>query len=361
MYTGYGCTCNRGAAGAIVGCILLLMIAAGSPVFASVEPGDETDAASDTWYHDLCPHWSRPYVLTLWEEGVTNGYVFPIMGPGWDWTYGYDFQPDDPMTRGQVLLMMSRVFNLDPINEVPSPWPDLPPTFSLYGLPAYAEIRAAVESWEIAEPGASLSPMNSLTRVYTVELILAALGLDAYPATLPDAKVDALLAPFDDRAEIAPADRPAIAAAVELGLLIGYEDDTLRIYESLTRAEGATILYRCCLMVVDPAHGRFHPDGDGHRESLPIGAQGLRNASNARWQVQIEDADGHAVRGLPTASGTPGDPHAVTWDGCDDAGDPVDSGRYFVGGWVEDRRGNRSDAVRVPVGGLDPHAHAAAE
>ena len=333
----------------VVAVALWMALAGAGPAWAAVIPGDEAPAASDSWYYDLATHWSRPYVLTLWEEGVTDGYPFPIMGPGWDWTYGYDFRPDHAMSRGQLLLMMSRVFDKAPDPSVPSPWPDLPPGYLLYGKPVYAEIRAAAEAWEIAPPGGSIRPGETVTRMYSVSTILSALGLDDYAVGLSPAEIDDILADFSDAGVIAPRDRPEAAAAVDLGLIIGYDDETLRLGNEITRAEGATILDRSCLMRLHPEHERFFPDGDGHREELGIEATGLRNASNVRWHVTIEDRSGSIYRHLPTTTPADGDPHAVTWDGYDDEGDPVTPGRYFVGGWAEDRRGNVFGAVRVPV------------
>ncbi|MFP4200882.1 MAG: S-layer homology domain-containing protein [Clostridia bacterium] len=332
-------------------CLVLVFSLTSCPTaIADVSPGDEADAAEDTWYYDLENHWSRPYILTLWEEGVTDGYAYPVFDPGWDWTYAYDFLPEDPMTRAQIILMMSRVFALEPDNSVPSPWPDLPPTYTLYSKPVYAEIRAAAHRWQIAPEGGNLNPSDDLTRMYSVRTILSALGLTNYAEGLGDGEVEALLDDFADSGDISDhGERALVAAAVDLGLIIGYGDGTLRMDRKLTRAEGATILYRCCLMRVKPEYGQFFPDGDGYRETLPIEVTGLRNASNVRWQVQIENREGNVVTTLPSNAPIPGDPHDVSWNGDDSTRDPVEPGRFFIGGWVEDRRGNQFSAVRVPV------------
>ncbi|MFO7941085.1 MAG: S-layer homology domain-containing protein, partial [Bacillota bacterium] len=241
--------------------LLAFLLSFGRSAAAGVSPGDETDAAEDTWYHDLENHWSRPYILTLWEEGVTDGYAYPVFGPGWEWTYAYDFLPEDPMTRAQVILMMSRVFAIEPDNSIPSPWPDLSPTYTLYSKPVYAEIRAAAEEWQVAPQGSRLRPSDELTRMYSVRLILSALGLTDYAEQLEIGEVENLLDEFADSGEIHDhSERALVAAALDLGLIIGYGDGTLRMDRKLTRAEGATILYRCCLMRVNPEYGQFFPD-----------------------------------------------------------------------------------------------------
>ena len=330
--------------------LALFLIATGiGSVDAAVSPGDETELAHDTWYHDLESHWARPYLLTLWEEGVTDGYPVPIWGSGTSWEYGFKFRPDWEMPRGKLLFMMSKIFQLPPDDRVPSDWPDLNPWYQLYGQPAYPLINAAATSWNLAPPGESLALSNTVTRTDAVHFILSSLLLTDHAKTLSDATIDDLLAPFEDACEIPTEQRSIIAASIQLGLLIGYPDQTLRVNQSLSRAEGATILYRSCLMRLLPAYSTFHPDNDAYRELLPIDIIGLRNANHRRWHVHVTTMDGDIVRFLPTLQPKLGNPEPVVWDGTSDEGEPVACDQYLIGGYIEDRRGTVFDAVSVPI------------
>ncbi len=335
---------KRIAVASLAGLILL----AGASGAAAVQPGDEGPAGTDTWYHDLCGHWSHHYVYTLWKEGVTNGFPFPVFLPGGGWEMGYEFRPDTSMTRGKLLYMMSKLFQLAPDEQTPSLWPDLAVTQTLYGHPAYGLLRAAALEWEVAEPGGTLNLYATGRRLDAVEFIMAALNLTGYPQQLSDDDADDILSPYVDEHHIAPGDRRLVAAAVQLGLVIGYNDDTLRMYDTLTRAEAVTILYRSCLMRVEPAYSVFYPDGDGYRDELSIEATGLRNTATVQWQVNIIDGNGQTIVHLPDAPQS-GEPGKVTWDGYDDSGSPAAAGTYFVGGFAENQDGNTFEAVRVPV------------
>lgn len=317
-----------------------------TPATAWVSPGDP-GVGTDTWYYDLETHWSRPYILTLWDEGVTNGYPFPIFEDG-RWHFGFNFQPDLNMTRGQLAYMMSKVFRLPLDHSTPSPWPDLHPNYSLYGRPAYGEVSAAARTWSLAPEGTPLDLIRSVRRLDSVEFILAALDLIPYSEQLSAGQIQEALAPFSDRDQIPPTSRPTVAAAVILGLIIGYNDNTLRMDTELSRAEAATILYRSCLMRVRPKYPVFHPDGDGYRETLPIDAMGLRNGNNLRWQLYITDMEGQRQAHLPPDP-VSGDPSGVTWDGRGDAGHVLPDGEYLVGGYVDDRRSQTFHAVSVPI------------
>ncbi len=326
---------------------LLLFV---STAQAGVEPGDP-GVGSDTWYYDLQGHWARTYVLTLWREGVTNGYPFVIFDPDSFWTYGYNFEPDTAMKRGQLLYMMSKLFGFEPQHILPPPWEDLPPGFSLYGKPAYGTVAAAAYEW--FPDRSQLHPYDQVCRLSTTDFIMSALRLDDYPTTLSSAQVDGLLQQFSDHNLIPTSYRPLVASAVRLGLLIGYEDSTLRMDNTLTRAEASAILYRSCLMRVVPEYTHVSASGTPYPDSLPIDVIGLRNQNNKLWQVIISDMQGNPIAHIPSGGAQSGDPHPVSWDLHDSLGDEVQSGEYMVGGYLQDRHSQVFEAIPAPVWVVD--------
>ena len=313
---------------------------------AEVQPGD-WGIGPDSWYYDLQEHWGRKYVLTLWREGVTNGYPFVIFEPGTPWSYGYNFEPDVKMDRGQLLYMMSKLFQFEPDFSGPPPWPDLPPSFSLYGRPAYGQIHAAASEW-LGDQN-YLQPQQRLSRLHAVKFIINALNLGDYPKSLSISEVESLLGPFQDRHSIPFSSRPLVAAAVRLRLLIGYNDSTLRVSNELTRAEASAILYRSCMMRIIVQNTTLSFSSSSHPESTPIDVIGLRNENNEEWRLQITDTAHNLVTRLPKNGPVFGDPHTLTWDGSDESGQSLHPGEYLVGGYLKDRHQQRFEAVPIPV------------
>jgi flagellar hook assembly protein FlgD/outer membrane protein OmpA-like peptidoglycan-associated protein len=84
----------------------------------------------------------------------------------------------------------------------------------------------------------------------------------------------------------------------------------------------------------DPARLVFSPDGDGAKDALPLSAAG---SVEALWRLEILDASGKAVR---TQAFEGSSPSAWSWDGRDDAGEPVADGAYTAALRAEDSGGN---------------------
>lgn len=78
----------------------------------------------------------------------------------------------------------------------------------------------------------------------------------------------------------------------------------------------------------------FSPDGDGFRDSFPVTQTG---STEDLWVGEIRDVAGRAVRTFEWRDAAPAD---FTWDGRDDAGEPLPDGVYSYRLAATDRAGN---------------------
>ena len=79
---------------------------------------------------------------------------------------------------------------------------------------------------------------GAATRVGCIRLILDNTDIDCEKA---DA---ALLKKFSDKGDLDPYDRSVVCAALENGIITGYDDNTIKPYKEITRAEFACMVYR---------------------------------------------------------------------------------------------------------------------
>ncbi|OUS76155.1 hypothetical protein B1748_12875 [Paenibacillus sp. MY03] len=101
---------------------------------------------------------------------------------------------------------------------------------------AKAELTRAAELkiWNAADAGPSFNPNQPISRADLVQLLVRALGLE----TSSDS------APFADLNSLGKAQKSAIAAAVQAGIITGYEDGSFRPQGEVTRAQLAVMLAR---------------------------------------------------------------------------------------------------------------------
>ncbi len=78
----------------------------------------------------------------------------------------------------------------------------------------------------------------------------------------------------------------------------------------------------------------FSPDGDGNKDTLPIGLSG---SMEDLWVLQVNQSDGNTVR---TYRWNESSPKNIQWDGISDGGGPVADGVYHVSVSSTDRAGN---------------------
>lgn len=355
----------------------LACLYAARPAWAANTPagdgGGGADVAPwpcDPWYRDVHGHWAEGYIRVLWEEGVADGYVARSPIPGLARLARATFRPDSAVSRGELAVLLARAFRVAPVPAPGSLFADVPRDYCEYGdKPAAGYIEGARDAGLVQPVGERLfAPAQPVARQEVVAALVAGLDLGEWADRLTAADIDDALGKFRDRIGIAAEYRRAMALAVRLRIVEGYPDRTVRPGRMLSRAEAATLTYRCCMARITAAPDPFSPDGDGIDETTHIRVITSRNRNVRAWLVTVEGwlaaqgtrgpQQGVIYRtfrggpGGPVAPAGPGDPHEpppLAWDGRDDAGGPLPAGVYMIRARVFDRYGQAFDAVPRPV------------
>ena len=303
--------------------------------FSPVRAGQRDEG----WYRDVSPsHWAYHYIRVLWEEDVADG---------WRSWGGSVFLPDREITRAEFVLMMAKAFRLSPVPPR-GVFADVPSSLLLYNrIPAAGWIEAAHRAGVVeGYPDGRFRPHDSTRRDHAVALLIRALGLREEARRLPEGEVGMLLGMFRDHRETDPSVVREMALAVKLKLIIGYPDGTLRPARRLTRAEGATVIYRSAALRLEAFPNPFSPDGDGFEDLVAIRTSSLRNRNSTRWGIVIGSLSGEEFR---TFSGYGNPPGEIWWDGRTGGGWPVGRREVYYWGWLWDRQGNIIYAIKKPL------------
>jgi hypothetical protein len=299
----------------------------------------------EPWYVDIGSHWAYQYVRVLWEENVTDGRVKRVSGK--ERSY---YMPDNEMTRGQFATLLSKVFQCEPLTPSTPSYPDVPKTYQiLAGKRAWAYIEGLLgANIATVPPGQKFRPDKSICREDAVSFLIGALGLLPEAESLDSQEVKSILRCFRDWSSVSLDNRPIMACAIKYGIIDGYEDDTLRPSRKLSRAEGATIVSRSC-MIRATAPRRFSPDNDGINDVLCIQLGFLKNRGIVSWQVSIFSKAGWSIVSLNPDNDKGNPPDSVTWDGKDSRGQDVPEGTYYYQAYVWDKAGRSHLSIRKPV------------
>lgn len=184
-------------------------------------------------------HWAHTYVTELSKAGVISGYL------------DGSFKPDAAVTRAEWAKMLCVAGEIEK-GRVDSPISDVAES------DWYAKYASAVVGYmpffRDNNGNTLFAPMDEATRDHVTVSIVA---VKEY---IIEAADKGLVSRFADADTISEQYEADIAAAVEKGLITGFEDNTFRAKDTLTRAEAATLLYRAffaedseAAAVVDPA------------------------------------------------------------------------------------------------------------
>lgn len=304
-------------------CLLLLAapgLAVGADRTQSSGPPPGDCRSLGPWYTDLAGHWAETYVRVLWWEGVTTPPLsHHAGGTAETWTYPGPYRPDTGVLRSIFGTMLVRVFPGNPF---------VPP-------PAVVDLARPSES--------------GLARQEAVATLIDALGLGDFARGLDPTVAATYLRQFADAASVSPSQRQTMAVAILLGIIKGYPDNTIQPRRMLTRAEGATVIYRSCLLLADARPNPFSPDGDGAEDVTTIALGSLLNRNARNWDLTILDSVGKVLRHLKPPGSGPAPPASVNWAGETDGGLLLTPGTYYYRGWLQDREGRVFWSALKPI------------
>ncbi|HHY11500.1 MAG TPA: hypothetical protein GX529_02605, partial [Firmicutes bacterium] len=301
---------------------------------------------SDPWYSDVRGHWAQEFIYVLWQEGVTDGFIFQ-----WEDRITPYFFPDSDCTRAQFTVLLAKVFCLTPMAPDTPSYPDVPKSYAIYhGKPAWRWIEAARAAGISSTPkGRYFYPGHGMSRQDTVDSLVRCLDLYDYALSMPDQEVSSLLQRFRDGMETRDDRRHSMACAIKLGIIEGYDDRTIRPENVLLRCHAATLVYRSCLIRATANLDVFSPDGDGIDDTVEFSLSYLKNRGISTWNMAIEDSSGNIVYTF-NPQGRPGaPPYTLIWNGTGTRGKGVPNGRYYYQAWVKDRKNRQFFSVKKPL------------
>lgn len=172
-------------------------------------------------FADIKDHWSKEYFEKLIKKGIVGGYEDNTI------------RPDNRITRAEAAKIIASAINLSPAEDDGLSFIDSEQIADW----ARGYIKAAVQKGIITGyEDNSFKPNEFVTRS---ELIVLA----ARAFSLGEANADDLV--FEDKALIPGWAAGSVAEAVRLGIISGYEDNTFRPGNYVTRAEAAKIIIGC--------------------------------------------------------------------------------------------------------------------
>lgn len=183
--------------------------------------------------------WSDVNDTILAPYGITEGDLAGISEGAPDGTWG----PHAPLRRAQLAKIALAAFELPVAHPAVPSYTDVAPDSSAY---VHVEGAAAADLMRGFENG-SFGPEDVASRQQTVAVIARYVakskGIVLEDALSPS-RIDALLAPFADAAEVSTRLRPEMAYAVAQGIIRGDSATRLRPEAPTTRLQGAALVLR---------------------------------------------------------------------------------------------------------------------
>lgn len=179
----------------------------------------EMDSVNRTVFTDVgYEHWAHYYITQMQKTNVIDGYD--------DGTY----LPEKTVTRAEFAKIFAVAAAID-TESYENKYTDV--SDELW----YAPYVNAASDYIDAEDGL-FNPEAPATREVVATAISRFLGVSE------DASADLLKEKFTDANTVSEENAVYVADAVEKGIIDGFDDDTIRGNETLTRAQAATVIYR---------------------------------------------------------------------------------------------------------------------
>ncbi len=183
-------------------------------------------------------HSTSPFADTEghWAEELL-GYMHSAKIISGDPTDGtLKFNPQKPMSRSEFAVMMTNFLGIDKevYKDTALPYSDLD-TIPAWALDSFKALysEGILKGRYVSETESCADPLSTITRAEAATIVARAL-----PSGFFNRSIDIL-----DQSDIPTWAKAGIDALISLGAINGYEDQTLRPLNTLTKAEAAKILY----------------------------------------------------------------------------------------------------------------------
>ncbi|MBE0466980.1 MAG: S-layer homology domain-containing protein, partial [Candidatus Desulforudis sp.] len=179
-------------------------------------------------FTDIVGHWAQQDIETMVELGLVAGIS------------DTEFAPNRTITRAEFAALLVRAVGIDAGDVTTSRFADVKA-----GAWYHNVVNAAADAGLVSGYSATtFGPNDQITREQMASMVTRALAYKGKGVTLTDAEVEAKLAGFSDRNEIADWAQRSVAEAVESGIVAGRTLDTFAPKADATRAEGAVMILR---------------------------------------------------------------------------------------------------------------------
>ena len=168
-------------------------------------------------------HWAFSYIGEMYERGIINGYP------------DIKFRPDNSGERAEFAKIMVGAAGISVENTYSTSFYDVS-KYSWYA-PYVESAKEYLTGYERGNAKYYCPESDALREDIAVALV----KLKGYDTSKADISI---LDMFKDKDSISVRLQKYIAVAVERGLVSGYEDETFRGQDTITRAEAAAMLWR---------------------------------------------------------------------------------------------------------------------
>ncbi len=177
-------------------------------------------------FADMQSHWAKTEVEMLASKMMLNGKS------------GSEFEPNGPTTRAEFAAMLTRALGLTDQAEPAVLFSDIS------GKEWYAGSVGAAAQGKIVNGMAdgTFKPQQNISRQEAVVMLVNALQLTGVKTELAAAERDQILSRFNDQPGIAAWASPAVAAAVQAGIIKGRADGSFAPQDKTSRAEAAVMV-----------------------------------------------------------------------------------------------------------------------
>lgn len=216
--------------------VFTLLFALVSSIFTSsvtaapVEYGEELKNAPETTpsvsFTDVAGHWAYPYIAEMVNKKVISGYP------------DNKFRPDNTISRAEFATIIIKAAGLQAQKVNYSSFSDV--KVSDWYSPFIETAKDYMTGYRTANGQYIFNPSAPALREDITVAIVKLKGYDV--SRLANRSI--IEAMFRDYEGISEGAKDYVSIAVEYGLVSGYENETFRPQNSVTRAEAATLLWR---------------------------------------------------------------------------------------------------------------------